>query len=134
MWCQWKQKEIFMTSWWTFKPGLRICQIVKSSQFVQEGSLRAMHLMYGSRQMVSFRSYQCLTPLNEMARLNAELIRWWVLLDQYLKNSGCPKEYRIKLFKWLHMSKILQSAEVQMTLLLMKELINPFRLLLILVH
>ena len=131
---QWKLKERSMTSWWTFRSGLRNCQIGKSNSSIWKGSLEIMHLMYSSIQLVYIGSHWHLIHLNKIGKLSKVFIPWWVLSDLYLRNFGCLKNYWMKLFKQLHMSRIVLLIKVQTVLPPLKKSINLFHLLCIFKH
>ena len=63
-----------MTSWWTSRSGLRNCQIRKLNALLWEESLKAMHLMYDSRQLVYIKNHWYLIHLNKMRKLSGVCI------------------------------------------------------------
>lgn len=52
-----------------------------------------------------------------------------MLSNLYFQNFNCLKNYKIKFFRQLYISKIIPLAEVQIVLLLLKKSINLFYLL-----
>lgn len=90
-----------------------------------------MHLMHFSRPPVYIDSHSRHINFNIIVKLNGEYTTWWVLSDPYLKSFAYLKNFEMRLFNQLHMSRIVQSAGAQMALLNTKQSINLFHLLFI---